>query len=104
MVDDAADLAALWTEAVEGLQDIIERHNKDARPRLTSFAMKSLWYYQPERATMWDSYAVVALNYQSRTRHLSDIRTADIAEAFLADFDTLFTANAALIGAEIADV
>lgn len=91
--DPAAALGKLWVEAMAGTERIMEEYNGERRlaSRLPSFCMKSLWYYQPEHATMWDRYAVVALNSVMNTHHNHDIAGEHAAVAFLRDFDVLHT-------------
>lgn len=59
--------------------------------------MKVLWFYQPEKATMWDDYALRALNSELHANHPSKVETAKEAEAFLLDFERLYAQNSAEI-------
>ncbi|WP_213978864.1 hypothetical protein [Sphingomonas sp. dw_22] len=88
--DTAAEtLARLWWQAIEAVRDVVVAHGK--RPSmLRSFCMKMLWFYHPQAATMWDDYALRALNRELGTRHPGKIDTAEQASAFLADFERLF--------------
>ena len=85
-----AKLAQLWWAAVERVRDVIEQYQM--RPTLLrSFCMKSLWFYYPEQATMWDSHAVRALNLRFGTRHVENIKRQEQTAAFLQDFEQLFS-------------
>ncbi|KMS50353.1 hypothetical protein V474_20850 [Novosphingobium barchaimii LL02] len=64
--------------------------------------MKSLWYYQPEHATMWDSYAVMALNDVMGAKHRNGIKEEKAATAFLHDFEALHARWLPTIEANIA--
>jgi hypothetical protein len=87
-------LATRWWEAVEAVQEVflqkaLDRGQKRG-PLLRSFCMKTLWYYYPEIATMWDSFAVKGLNLIEGTRHKTNIKEVNEATDFLKDFEALF--------------
>lgn len=89
------DLACMWWTAIGEVRNAMARFGPTAK--LKSFCMKSLWLYHPAQATMWDSFAVRALNAVLNTQHDDKIVCVNDAAAFLRDFENLFEAQKALI-------
>lgn len=81
-------LGAMWFTAIKRVSDAIEPFGEPLR--LKSLCMKALWFYHPERATMWDSRAVRGLNRVAKSSHNSDLNTGEDAAGFLGDFELLF--------------
>ena len=94
-VPKPADLARMWWTAIGEVRNAMARFGPTAN--LKSFCMKSLWLYHPARATMWDSFAVRALNAQLNKQHDDKIVCVNDAAAFLRNFENLFEAQNALI-------
>ena len=96
------DLSGMWWAAIGAVRAAMERFGPTAN--LKSFCMKTLWLHHPAEATMWDSYAVRALNAQLGAGHTSDIASEREAAAFLADFEQLFARQRILIDEALNDV
>jgi hypothetical protein len=90
------ELAKTWwgaiTEVQELLSEELKKKNKLKKkpPLLRSMCIKALWFYRPDYATMWDSYAVKGIN-RWRGRPLArNIKAEGDAAAFLREFEMLY--------------
>ena len=102
-VSDGRDLAELWWRAISFVRNILDRYPETAPRNMYSFCMKALWFYQPETATMWDSFAVKGLNEWLRVSHGHQIKTSAEAKKFFADFEILFRSIGSEIQSSIAE-
>jgi hypothetical protein len=90
------DLATVWWHAVEEVSDYLKI--EFGKPfYMRSMCMKSLWFYRPEDATMWDRYAVKGINNWRRLKLTTKIKTRDQAAHYLQEFEALYYENALVI-------
>jgi hypothetical protein len=83
------ELAEVWWCAVEEVREFLNKElNKPHRMR--SLCMKMLWFYRPEHATMWDSFAVNGINAWRGLKLNAAIQTVGEAVQFLEAFDALY--------------
>lgn len=94
-----AELAQRWFKTIGDVHTTLARYG--AARNLYSFSMKALWLYQPEHATMWDSFAVRGLNSLADNNHPRKIKSEAAAAAFLRSFEDVFKNHEALINSAI---
>ncbi|MBB3810708.1 hypothetical protein [Pseudochelatococcus contaminans] len=97
--DHTAELAQRWFKTIGDVHATLARYG--AAANLRSFSMKALWLYQPEHATMWDSFAVRGLKSLADTKHPREIKSETAAAAFLHSFEDIFKRHEALINSAI---
>jgi hypothetical protein len=89
-------LSMAWWSAVEAVRDCLK--TEFGKPfYMRSMCMKCLWLYQPDHATMWDSYAVEGLRNLRAANLSTKIETQDQAAYFLQEFEALYREKDALI-------